>query len=220
MKNTPEYEQFLTQLQELINQSRLRAVLTVNREMLMLYWQIGKHILDKQAQQGWGAKVIDNLAKDLSIAFPDMKGFSLRNLKYMRKFAEAYPDLAFVQPVVAQLSWTHHIILLDKFADEELRLWYIRKSAEQGWSKRVLMHQIDLQVHKVFGALPNNFAQLLPPLDSDLAKKRFAFCGLQIRFYFGCYAGKVVLSFWQARRFGTPFAPTRTRILRIKSSLS
>ena len=89
MKNTPEYEQFLTQLQELISQSRLRAVLTINREMLMLYWQIGKHVLEKQAQQGWGAKVIDNLAKDLSITFPDMKGFSLRNLKYMRKFAEA-----------------------------------------------------------------------------------------------------------------------------------
>ena len=78
-----------------------------------------------------------------------------------------------MQPLVAQLSWTHHIILLDKFADEELRMWYVRKSAEQGWSKRVLTHQIDLKVHKVFGALPNNFSQLLPPLDSDLAKQIF-----------------------------------------------
>lgn len=84
MKNietTQEYQQFLGQLQDLISKSRLRAVLTVNREMLMLYWQIGKHILEKQALQGWGAKVIDTLAKDLSIAFPDMKGFSVRNLK-------------------------------------------------------------------------------------------------------------------------------------------
>lgn len=139
----------------------------------MLYWQIGKHILAKQAEQGWGAKVIDNLAKDLSLIFPDMKGLSVRNLKYMRKFAEAYPDSAFVQAVPAQISWTHHISILDKISDSANRIWYILKSAEQGWSYRVLMHQIDLQVHTVFGVLPNNFDKFLPPLDSDLARQIF-----------------------------------------------
>ncbi|MCU0446324.1 MAG: DUF1016 N-terminal domain-containing protein [Microscillaceae bacterium] len=108
MQKITEYEQLLTQLQNLIKQSRLKAVLAVNQEMLELHWQIGKHIIEKQTQNGWGAKVIDNLAKDLSLTFPDMKGFSIRNLKYMRKFAEAYPDFSIVQAVPAQISWTHH----------------------------------------------------------------------------------------------------------------
>ena len=101
--------------------------------------------MQNQAAEGWGSKVVERLAADLRLDFPDMKSFSVRNLNYMRKFAAGYPDFAFVQTVSAQISWSHHTILLDRFEEPNLRLWYAEKSAEQGWSKRVLMHQIDLK---------------------------------------------------------------------------
>jgi len=116
--NTPEhvsdYEDFLRLLSERIQDARTRAVLAVHRELVTLYWQIGSDILTRQAQQGWGAKVIDRLARDLRQAFPEMKGFSPRNLKYMRAFAEAWPDFEFVQQVAAQIPWFHNCLLLDK----------------------------------------------------------------------------------------------------------
>lgn len=167
------YNEFLAEIKALITHSRLKAVVAANQEMLYLYWQLGKMIVESQEKKGWGAKVIDTLSKDLKLAFPDMKGFSTRNLKYMRKLAVAYPDFQIVQTVSAQLSWSHHIMLLDKFKDEKLRLWYVLKSAEQGWSHRTLAHQIELKAHQHFGALPNNFATFLPPYQSDLAKQIF-----------------------------------------------
>jgi predicted nuclease of restriction endonuclease-like (RecB) superfamily len=129
--------------------------------------------LEQQAKEGWGTKVIDRLAKDLRVSFPDMKGLSARNLKYMRKFAECYSDFEFVQPLAAQISWTHNVILLDKFDDLETRLWYIQESADKGWSKRILMHQIELGVHETQGKLPNNFEEHLPAIQSDLVRQIF-----------------------------------------------
>ncbi|WP_027001887.1 PDDEXK nuclease domain-containing protein [Hugenholtzia roseola] len=167
------YTEFLEELRSLVLQSKTKALLQVNQELLFLYWNIGKKIIAQQQEKGWGAKVVQNLAQDLSASFPDMKGFSLRNLKNMQKFALAYPDFEFVQPVAAQLSWTHHVIILDKFKDQKTRLWYILKSVEQGWSKRVLMHQIDLQAHAQFGTLPNNFEHFLPKPQSELAAQLF-----------------------------------------------
>jgi hypothetical protein len=116
-----DYQTWLTHIKAMIVQSQTKALVSVNQALLSLYWNIGKTILEKQALKGWGAKIVDNLAQGLSLAFPDSRGFSVRNLKNMRKFAEAYPDFSIVQPVSAQLSWTHHIILLDKFSDERLR---------------------------------------------------------------------------------------------------
>jgi predicted nuclease of restriction endonuclease-like (RecB) superfamily len=107
------YAEFLQALKTRIQQAQVRAALSVNRELVLLYWQIGREILQKQQAQGWGAKVIDRLAKDLRREFPDMKGFSPRNLKYMRALAEAYADEPFVQQVVAQIPWFHHCVLLD-----------------------------------------------------------------------------------------------------------
>ncbi len=98
------YEEFLRDLRERIREAQVRAALAVNRELVLLYWRIGRDILRQQAAQGWGAKVIDRLSADLRQAFPEMKGFSPRNLKYMRAFAEAYPDEAFVQEVLAQIT--------------------------------------------------------------------------------------------------------------------
>ncbi|WP_223300448.1 DUF1016 N-terminal domain-containing protein [Pantoea sp. At-9b] len=102
------YAAWLADLKDRINSAQQRATLAVNRELVGLYWHIGRDILARQAEQGWGAKVIERLANDLRTAFPDMKGFSPRNLKYMRAFAEAWPELEFVQAVLAQLPWYHH----------------------------------------------------------------------------------------------------------------
>ena len=172
MKNK-DYQSLLANITSLIEQAHTKALIQVNRELLFLYWSIGKTILEKQEQQGWGTKVIDNLAKDLAISFPDSKGFSVRNLKNMQKFAKAYPDFEIVQTVSAQLSWSHHILILDKFKEEKLRFWYLLKSAEQGWSYRILQHQIDVEIHIKLGALPNNFKSYLPQPQSELVQQLF-----------------------------------------------
>lgn len=102
------YAAWLTGLKARIHNAQQRATLALNRELVLLYWQIGRDILARQAEQGWGAKVIERLSQDLHTAFPDMKGFSPRNLKYMRAFAEAWPDEKFVQQAAAQLPWSHN----------------------------------------------------------------------------------------------------------------
>jgi predicted nuclease of restriction endonuclease-like (RecB) superfamily len=115
------YPDWLAELKARIHGAQQRATLAVNRELVLLYWQIGRDILDRQALQGWGAKVIERLSQDLRAAFPEMKGFSPRNLKYMRAFAEAWPDGQFVQQAVAQLPWGHNVVLLDKLPGPETR---------------------------------------------------------------------------------------------------
>jgi predicted nuclease of restriction endonuclease-like (RecB) superfamily len=107
------YDELLRDLKVRIGQAQVRAALAVNSELVSLYWSIGRDILVRQQQQGWGAKVVDRLAADLRRAFPEMKGFSPRNLKYMRSFADAYPDEQFVQQAVAQIPWFHNCKLLD-----------------------------------------------------------------------------------------------------------
>jgi predicted nuclease of restriction endonuclease-like (RecB) superfamily len=111
------YADWLADLKGRIHAAQQRATLAVNHELVLLYWHIGRDILARQSEQGWGAKVIERLAHDLRAAFPDMKGFSPRNLKYMRAFAEAWPDPEFVQGVLAQLPWYHQLALLDKLPE-------------------------------------------------------------------------------------------------------
>lgn len=118
------YDEFLGELKERIRSAQVRAALAVNRELVLLYWQIGRDILSRQQQQGWGAKVISQLAKDLKKAFPEMKGFSRTNLLYMRAFAQAYPDEQFVQQLAGQIPWFHNCVLLDKLKDSAERQWY------------------------------------------------------------------------------------------------
>ena len=137
------YENFLQDLKKRIRQSQIHAVLAVNSELVKLYWQIGQDILKRQQQYGWGAKVIERLAADLRHAFPDMKGFSPRNLKYMRAFAETYPDERFVQEMLAQITWYHNITLIEKVKSENERLWYAHKTIQNGWSRNILVHQIE-----------------------------------------------------------------------------
>lgn len=165
------YNHFLHDLKTRIRAARTRAALAVNRELVLLYWQIGRDILERQEREGWGAKVIERLAKDLRAEFPDMKGFSPRNLKYMRKFAEAWPDEQFVQQLVAQLPWGHNVRILDHLKNAEEREWYIRKAFEHGWSRDILEMQIETRLYHRQGKSVSNFAATLPPLQSDLAQQ-------------------------------------------------
>jgi predicted nuclease of restriction endonuclease-like (RecB) superfamily len=128
------YKELVSLIKTKIADTRLKVVLSANNSMIMLYWEIGSEILKKQTAEGWGAKVIDRLSKDLLDAFPDMKGFSPRNLKYMRKFTECWPDRPIVQHPVAQLPWRSIIVLLDKLKDNENRLLYAREAVKNGWS--------------------------------------------------------------------------------------
>ena len=178
------YAEWLLDLKSRIHTAQQRAALAVNRELVLLYWQIGRDILARQAEQGWGAKVIERLAHDLREAFPEMKGFSPRNLKYMRAFAEAWPDAEFVQAVLAQLPWYHQLALLDKLTSPEARRWYVSKAIEHNWSRNVLVMQIETRLRERNGAAVTNFDASLPKPQSDLAREslkdpyRFDFLGL------------------------------------------
>ena len=169
----PDYAAWLADLKARIRQERLRVVLASNTVMELLYWDIGKSILDKQADQGWGSRVIDRLAADLREAFPEMKGFSPRNLKYMRAFAAAWPERQIVQRTVAQLSWRQNLALIEKLANSDHRLWYAAKTLEHGWSSNILVLQIDAQAHRRHGKAQTNFPATLPPSDSDMAVQVF-----------------------------------------------
>ena len=165
------YEEFLRDLRERIREAQVRAALAVNRELVLLYWRIGWDILRQQAAQGWGARVIDRLSADLRQAFPEMKGFSSRNLKYMRAFAEAYPDEAFVQEVLAQITWYHNITLLEKVTGTAERAWYIEQTIQHGWSRNILVHQIESGLYRRQGRALTNFPRTLPAPQSELAEQ-------------------------------------------------
>ena len=164
------YPAFLSGLKVRIREARVRAALSVNRELILLYWEIGRDILQRQQEEGWGAKVIERLSTDLRKEFPDVKGFSPRNLKYMRSFAEAWPDPVFVQQVAAQIPWFHNCVILDKLSNREFREWYIHKTIENGWSRNVLVHQIESGLIEREGRAVTNFSSALPAPQSDLAR--------------------------------------------------
>ncbi|MBM4260474.1 MAG: DUF1016 domain-containing protein [Deltaproteobacteria bacterium] len=178
------YADWLAELKTRIHGAQQRAALAVNRELVLLYWQIGRDILARQAEQGWGAKVIERLSQDLRSAFPEMHGFSPRNLKYMRAFAEAWPHQQFVQEVLAQLPWYHQLALLDKLPGPETRRWYAAKAIEHNWSRNVLVMQIETRLLERSGKAITNFPATLPKPQSDLAREslkdpyRFDFLGL------------------------------------------
>lgn len=166
-----DYAALLADLKERVRSARLSAAVSVNRELVSLYWSIGRDIMERQAREGWGAKVIDRIAVDLRAEFPEMTGFSPRNLKYMRSFAEAYPDLAFVQQAAAQLPWGHHLKLLDSVRDPEERRFYIEQAAQHGWSRNVLANQIASHLYHRQGKALTNFDRTLPAPQSELAQQ-------------------------------------------------
>ncbi|MEO1144421.1 MAG: PDDEXK nuclease domain-containing protein [Cyanobacteria bacterium J06638_22] len=166
-----QYSAFLQDLKARIRTAQVKAAIAVNQELILLYWQIGQDILIRQQAEGWGAKVIERLSQDLQREFPDMKGFSPRNLKYMRAFAQAYPDEQIVQRSAAQIPWRHNQVLLDKLKDLEQRLWYAQQSFEHGWSRNVLVLQIESGLFHRQGGAITNFERTLPSTQSDIAQQ-------------------------------------------------
>ncbi|MCB9230671.1 MAG: DUF1016 domain-containing protein [Bacteroidia bacterium] len=219
---------YLTTLELLktkIADTQYQAAMSVNTRLIYLYWQVGCEILEQQSIEGWGAKVISQLANDLSAAFPSMKGFSVRNLSYMRQFAQEWDFLIVQQPAaqiesgdesimqqpaaqieitenetqntimqqaaaqienapkisfdafeklqIAQIPWSHHMLLLDKLNKPGERLFYCKKIIENGWSRKVLLNQTERSLHLQQGALTHNFNHTLPKIQSELARDTF-----------------------------------------------
>lgn len=195
------YNQWRKGIENLIDTAKLKTAISVNMGTLSLYWNIGKSILQKQEQEGWGKQVIEQLSKDLISRYPDDRGYSIRNLRYMKRFASEYPDFPilqvplaelkklpilqatlaelenegkeYVQIPLAQISWYHHISLLSKVKDEAQRAYYITETAQNGWSRDVMLLQIGNGYIHAKGHTINNFEQTLPPLQSDLARYIF-----------------------------------------------
>lgn len=166
-----EYLNLLDEIKARVKSAQIKAVISVNKELVQLYWDIGQNILARQAKEGWGTKVIDRLSLDLTNSFPEMKGFSPRNLKYMRTLAEEYPDKAIVQGVLAQLTWYHNITLLEKVGSFSERLWYAQHTIKNGWSRNILVHQIESNLYNRQGKITPNFGNTLPAPQSDLARQ-------------------------------------------------
>lgn len=165
------YAEWLAELKSRVHGAQQRAVQSAHRELVRLYWHIGRDILQRQHEEGWGAKIIERLAHDLRTAFPEMKGFSRANLMYMRAFAEAWADEEIVQQAVGHLPWGHNLVLLSKLKTTELRLAYAQRAVENGWSRNVLNMQIEARLLEREGKGVSNFTQRLPPPGSDLAQQ-------------------------------------------------
>ena len=166
-----DYTAALMSLKDLVRQAQFKAQRVVNSAMIELYWNIGRTILDRQANEAWGSKILDKLARDLRSEFPHMRGFSRTNVYNMRAFAAAWtgPE-PIVQTPSGQLSWSHNVTLLNKINDHELRRWYASKAVQNGWSVAALEHQILTGLHTRTGAAPNNLEARLPGEGSDLAR--------------------------------------------------
>lgn len=185
ISHTVEYSSFLVDIKNQIKLSQQKAFSMVNQEMILLYFNIGAMIQQQKNKLGWGAKVIDTLSQDILNEFPNMSGFSVRNLKLMAQFYREYTEDkivqlpvaqladAKVQPVVAQIPWTHNIILIQKIKNKDLRYWYMEQTLQNGWSKNILSIMIKSEVHKRAGNLVSNFKEILPPFDSDLVQQSF-----------------------------------------------
>lgn len=163
-----KYKEILENVKKEIIKSQYRAMQIVNKELIFMYWHIGKIILENGK---WGNKFIDNLSIGLKMEFPNIQGFSIRNLKYMKKIALEYPDFEFVQEVLAQITWYHNVILMDKIKNTEERKWYINETIKNGWSTNVLKNQIKNKLYErqAIADKITNFENTLPDIQSDLA---------------------------------------------------
>ena len=184
LTNDFEYIKVLENIKKEIVTAQYKASVQVNVELLLLYHDIGRII---NSHKEWGNRFIENLSNDIKLAFPSVKGYSVRNLKYMSKFAETYSDKEFVQQVVAQIPWGHNLIILDKIDNMVERVWYLKNIIKNGWSRNVLIHQIEsgLYQRQVLANKVSNFENRLPSPQSELAvqtmKDPYVFDFIQIR---------------------------------------
>lgn len=169
--NSKTYATLLQNLKKEISTARIRAHLSVNKEMITLYWSIGNQILERQKQEGWGSKVIENISKDLRREFPEMKGLSYQNISYMRQFVIEYNDQEILQQAIGEIPWGHNITIFSKVKNHNERIWYAQKTIEHGWSRNILIHQIESDLYSRDGKSINNFDKHLLPSQSDLANQ-------------------------------------------------
>jgi predicted nuclease of restriction endonuclease-like (RecB) superfamily len=166
------YQAVLVSVKAAVRGSRSRAVRLVNTELVRLYWSIGSILVDRQTAASWGTGVLNRMADDLRAEFPEMKGFSRSNLKYMRRFAQLWTGVDEIgQQAVGQLPWGHITVLLDQIDEQPGREWYASAAVKHGWSRSVLLHQIRNRARERIGAAPSNFEGVLAPADSDLARQ-------------------------------------------------
>ena len=183
-----EYRTWKEELINVIQSARLQTAFKVNADLLALYWNIGKSIIEQQAKYGWGSQIIEQLSKDLSTEFSDFGGFSERNLRYMKRFAEEYPlfpivqaplaemenkDSKFLQVSLAEITWYHHISLISKVKNLAERAFYMMETAKNGWSRDVMLLQVENGLYQSKGKAVNNFKNTLPEPQSDLARDVF-----------------------------------------------
>ena len=166
-----DYGSLLNEIKEKVRTSQIKAALSVNKELIALYWEIGRSIYRKQGEEGWGAKTIEKLAKDLKESFPHAKGYSRTNISYMVQFAKEYPEIEIIQQLVGQIPWGHNLILIQRLNNKEERLWYIKKIIKNGWSRNMLSNWIDSDLYRREGRAITNFTNTLPPPQSDLANQ-------------------------------------------------
>lgn len=167
-----DYARLLDKIKKDIKQTQLKTMQKVNSNLVLLYWRTGRTISEEITLEGWGAKTIDKLALDLGRSFPGVAGFSLRNLKYMRRFYETYPDHN-CATAVAQIPWGHNILIMEKIIDQDQRLWYAQKTLDNGWSRSILAMWIESDLYKRQGKAITNFKATLPNPQSDLAQQSF-----------------------------------------------
>ena len=168
--NNNEYFEILEDIKVQIKAAQYKAALGMNREQILLFWNIGKVIIENSK---WGNKFIDNLARDIKLEFPIATGYSVRNLKYMKKFASMFHDDKIVQAALAQLTWYHLQALMDKVSDSGKYLWYADKCIENGWSRDILVHQIETKLfeRQAIAEKATNFESTLVSPQSELARE-------------------------------------------------
>ena len=179
--NDKEYKKFLIELKEKVKNSQLKAAIKVNYELLNLYWELGKKITEKQKEYSWGDSFISNLSNDLKKEFPDMKGFSVQNLKNIRYWYLFYAEyLIGLQPVsqlkkienkIKSIPWGHNQRIMYKCKSVREAIFYVEKTIENGWSRTILEHQIDSKLYERLGSAISNFDSRLPKVQSELAKQ-------------------------------------------------
>lgn len=180
IKTNNDYKAWVTEIKQHIRQSQFKAAVKVNTELIRLYWTLGKDIVERQSESAWGKGFFNELSQDLKDAFPDMEGFSVTNLKYMKRMYLFYSQSDIIRQQLADelqeyllfsIPWWHHVVLMTKCNTIEEALFYMKKIVENGWSRNVLMNFIEADLYKAEGKAITNFASCLPNPQSDLAQQ-------------------------------------------------
>lgn len=170
--NTDEYRAFIQDVKQRIQSSQIKAAVSVNRELLLLYWELAERIVAKQQEAAWGDGFLLRMSRDLQEAFPGMRGFSVRNIKYMRQWFQFWSVApAIGQQLVAQIPWGHNLVIISKVKNAVEALYYVQKTMENNWSRAVLTHHIESRLYERDGKAITNFHATLPAPQSDLARQ-------------------------------------------------